>query len=98
MSPFSLRDFRPISLLGCLYKLLSKVLAARLSKIMSSIISTSQSTFVKGQHLVDGVLVVNEVVGLAKKLNRDCLILKVDFEKAYDSVNWGFLMYIMTFG
>jgi len=38
---------------------------------------------------------VNEVVDLAKRSNRECLILKVDFEKAYDSVNWGFLEYMM---
>jgi len=34
--------------------------------------------------LVDGVMIVNEVVDLARKRDRDCLILKVDFEKAYD--------------
>jgi len=42
-SPLSLKEFRPISLLGSLYKLLSKVLDATLSKVMNSIISTSQS-------------------------------------------------------
>ena len=49
----------------------------------------------KGRRLVDGVLVVNEVVDLEKKLNRECLIRKVDFEKTYDSVDWGFLVYMM---
>ena len=94
-APVSLNQFRPISLLGSLYKLLSKVLAKRLSKVMNSIISVSQSAFLKGRHLVDGVLIVNEVVDLAKRAKRLCLILKVDFEKAYDSVNWGFLKYMM---
>lgn len=51
-SLLSLKEFCPISLLGCLYKVLSKVLAARLSKIMNSIISRSQSAFLKGRHLV----------------------------------------------
>ena len=91
--PLSLKEYRPISLLGSLYKFLSKVLAARLSKVMNSIIFVSQSAFLKGRHLVDGVLVVNEVVDLAKKSKRECLILKVDFEKAYGSVDWGFLEY-----
>lgn len=91
----SLNQYRPISLLGSLYKLLSKVLASRLSKVINSIISVSQSAFLKGRHLVDGVLIVNEVVDLAKRANRECLILKVDFEKAYDSVDWGFLEYMM---
>jgi hypothetical protein len=44
---------------------------------------------------VDEVVVVNEVVELAKKSNKDCLIFKVDFEKAYDSVYWGFLDYML---
>jgi hypothetical protein len=94
-APASLNQYRPISLLGSLYQLLSKVLAKRLSKVMNSIISASQSAFLKRRHLVDGVLFVNEVVDLAKKAKRECLILKVDFEKAYDSVDWGFLEYMM---
>jgi len=48
-SPMSLKDFRPISLLGCIYKLLAKMLARRLASVMDSIISTSQSTFIKGE-------------------------------------------------
>jgi len=55
----SLKEYCPISLLGCLYKLLSKVLAATLSKVMNFIISASQSTFLKGRYLVDRVLVLN---------------------------------------
>ncbi|MCH84888.1 LINE-1 reverse transcriptase like, partial [Trifolium medium] len=94
-SPFGLADYRPISLIGCLYKLIAKVLAARLSKVMNSIIASSQSAFLKGRNLVDGVLIVNEIVDLAKKTGKECLILKVDFEKAYDSVDWGFLEYMM---
>jgi len=94
-SPMEIKDFRPISLLGSLYKILSKVLAKRLSGVMDSIISKSQSAFIKGRHMVDGVLVINEVVDWAKKSNQQALILKVDFEKAYDSVDWGFLEYMM---
>jgi len=94
-SPLDLKDYRPISLLGCLYKLLSKVLARRLAVVMNSIISQSQSAFFKGRHLVDGVLVVNELVDYAKKSKEECLIFKVDFEKAYDSVDWVFLEYMM---
>ncbi|MCI22150.1 RNA-directed DNA polymerase (Reverse transcriptase), partial [Trifolium medium] len=62
---------------------------------MDKLISNNKSTFIKGQMLIDGVLTVNEVVDLAKKAKRRCLIFKVDFEKAYDSVNWGFLEYML---
>jgi len=76
-SPLSLKDSQPISLLGSHYKLLSKVLALRLSKVMNSIISMSQSAFLKGRHFVDGVLVVNEVVDLAKRSKCECTIFNV---------------------
>jgi hypothetical protein len=94
-SPQSLGDFRPISLLGCLYKLIAKVLAARLAKVVGELIPSTQSAFLKGRQLVDGVVVVNEVIDFAKKSGRECLILKVYFEKAYDSVDWGFLDYML---
>jgi hypothetical protein len=86
-SPFSLGDFRPISLLGSLYKLIAKVLASRLAKVMNTLIAPTQSTFIKGRNLVDGVLVMNELVDLARRQRKQCLIFKVDFEKAYDSVD-----------
>jgi hypothetical protein len=89
-SPFGLGDYRPISLLGCLYKLVAKVLASRLAKVMNSLVASSQSAFIKGRNLGDGVLVVNELVDMAKRQGRECVIFKVDFEKAYDSVDWGF--------
>jgi hypothetical protein len=94
-SPQSLGDFRPISLLGCLYKLVAKVLTACLAKVIGVLIPNTQSTFIKGRQLVDGVVVVNKVIDFAKKLKKECLIFKVDFEKAYDSVDWGFLDYML---
>jgi len=75
-SPLSLKDFRPISLLGCLYKLLAKVLASRLACVINSIISKSQSAFIKGRNLVDGVLVANELVDYAKKSMKEFWFLK----------------------
>jgi hypothetical protein len=94
-SPFTLGDFRPISLLGCMYKIIAKVLTARLARVMDRLVAHTQSAFLKGRHLVDSVLVVNEVVDLVKRTGRSCLIFKVDFEKAYDSVDWGFLEYML---
>jgi hypothetical protein len=94
-SPFTLGDFRPISLLGCLYKIVAKVLTARLATMMDRLVAPTQSAFLKGRQLVDGVVVVNEVVDLAKRNGQSCLIFKVDFEKAYDSVEWSFLEYML---
>lgn len=90
-----LGDFRAISLLGCLYKILAKLLVARLRRVLSSIIATTQSAFLPKRNILDGAVVINEVVGFTKKTRKPCLIFKVDFEKAYDSVNWKFLEYMM---
>lgn len=62
---------------------------------MVSRISPVQSAFIKGRNLVDGVSVVNEVDDFVKNAHQHCLILKVDFEKACDSISWSFLDYMM---
>jgi hypothetical protein len=94
-SPTSLGDFRPISFLGSLFKLVAKVLAGRLAPVMDKLISSNQFAFIKGRQLVNRVVAVNEIIDFARKGRKECLIFKVDFEKAYDSVSWSFLEYMM---
>lgn len=72
-SPSNLGDFRVISLVGYLYKLATNV--------MGKIISLIQSASMKGRLLVDEVVVVNEFVDLAKRTQKNCFILMVDFKK-----------------
>jgi hypothetical protein len=91
----ALKEFRPISLLESLYKLISKVLAARLATVIGSLIPNIQSTFIKGRSLVEGVVAVNETIEYAKKACKSCLIFKDDFEITYDSVDWKFLDHLL---
>jgi len=86
-NPQRLNDFRPIALVGCLYKILSKVLANRLRLIIGRVVSDTQTTFVKERQILDGILIANEVVDEAQKSNKELILFKVDFEKAYDSVD-----------
>lgn len=65
--PLGIGDFRPISLVSSLYKLVAKVLAGRLSTVMDKLISPNQSAFIKGRQLVDGVVAVNEIIDFARK-------------------------------
>lgn len=92
-----IKDFRPISLIGSLYKIVAKVLANRLQKVLSSIISKPQSAFVKGRQILDGdrVIIADECVHSRHKDNVPGLLCKLDFEKAYDGVDWQFLMYLL---
>jgi len=73
----------------------SKVLANRLALVLPHIIDERQTAFLKGRHILHGVMIANEVIAEAKFKNNPCMVFKVDFEKAYDSVSWGFLNYMM---
>ena len=63
---------------------------------MDDIIDERQTAFIKGRHILHGILILNEVVEEAKRSNKPAMIFKVDFEKAYDSVSWSFLDYMMS--
>ncbi|GKB58453.1 putative RNA-directed DNA polymerase, eukaryota, reverse transcriptase zinc-binding domain protein [Tanacetum coccineum] len=78
----------PISLIGLQYKILAKLLANRLVGVIDELVSHEQSTFISGLQILDGPLMLSEVIDWYKKKNKKLLIFKVDFEKAYDSVSW----------
>lgn len=82
--PQRFNDFRPISLVGCMYKVLAKVLANRLHQVVSGVVYDSQSSFVKGKQIIDGILIANEAVDGARRMKKELLLFKVDFEKTYE--------------
>ena len=90
-----LNDFRSVSLVGSLYKILAKFLANRLWFVVDSVISEAQIVFVKDRKILDGNLIANEVVDEARKFKNELLLFKVDFEKAYDLVDWRYLDAVM---
>ncbi|GKC08592.1 RNA-directed DNA polymerase, eukaryota, partial [Tanacetum coccineum] len=85
------KDFRPISLIGSLYKIIAKILANRLSFIISDLVSDVQTAFVSNRQILDGPFILNDLISWCKHKKINAMIFKVDFEKAFDSVRWEYL-------
>jgi hypothetical protein len=97
-NPSRLMKYKPISLCNVLYKLIAKVLANRLKKVLPHIISENQSAFVPGRLITDNVLVVFEALqtmDVRMKGAKGYMTLKLDMSKAYDRVEWDFLEAIL---
>ncbi|GKD27166.1 putative RNA-directed DNA polymerase, eukaryota, reverse transcriptase zinc-binding domain protein [Tanacetum coccineum] len=74
---------------------IAKVLANRLLKVSNSIVSEVQTAYIQSRKIIDGPLIVNEILAWATKKKECLFILKVDFEKAFDSLDWSFLDHVM---
>ncbi|RVW66527.1 Transposon TX1 uncharacterized 149 kDa protein [Vitis vinifera] len=88
-------DYRPISLITSLYKIIVKVLAGRLRWVLHETIHSTQGAFVQGRQILDAVLIANEIVDEKRRSGEEGVVFKIDFEKAYDHVSWGFLDHVL---
>ncbi|GKV02337.1 hypothetical protein SLEP1_g14790 [Rubroshorea leprosula] len=81
-NPQKIEEYRPISLIGVIYKILAKLLANRLKVVLDGIVGEQQMAFIRGRQLMDGVVVANEVIDDVKKKRKETFLFKIDFEKA----------------
>ncbi|KAJ0570205.1 putative RNA-directed DNA polymerase [Helianthus annuus] len=89
--PGGLGEYRPISLINCINKVISKVLVGRLKTVIHKLVSEEQTGFLEKRSILDGPLMLNELIAWMKRSKKEGMIWKVDLEKAYDSLSWDFL-------
>ena len=83
--------WRPITLLNTSYKLFAKLLSSRLQEVLPKIIHVSQTGFMRERSIMDNVFTFWEATAVAVKNKQNLVVLLLDFEKAYDRVDWNFL-------
>lgn len=88
-------DYRPISLIHSIAKIFSKILANRLAPKLNHIVSTSQSAFVKGRCIHDNFVFVQGMIKELSRKKRPTLFMKLDIAKAFDSVDWSYLLELL---
>jgi len=86
--PTKVKDYRPISMVGSIYKVIAKILSGRLREVLPKLIGETQTAFVKDRQILDGALIANETVNWLKRKRKAGVSLKLDFEKAYDTIDW----------
>jgi hypothetical protein len=78
-------------MLNVSFKIFTKVLANRLTAVAEKVVRQSQTAFMPGRNILEGAVVLHETIHELHKKKKNGVILKLDFEKAYDKVNWSFV-------
>ena len=87
-----IKNWRPISLLNTDYKLIAKIFASRLQNVLPSVINYDQSGYLKNRYIGQNIRLLEDVSTYTNFYNLPGIIFSIDFEKAFDSINWSFLL------
>jgi Reverse transcriptase (RNA-dependent DNA polymerase) len=90
-----LSDYRPINVLLAIPKILTKILATRLQPFLSNLIHKNQTTFIKGQQLIQTFISNRKLLIHFAKNKIPSVFLKIDFQKAFDSLSWDYLLEVL---
>ncbi|BFG41163.1 hypothetical protein CerSpe_274360 [Prunus speciosa] len=95
--PISMTQLRPISLCNTLYKVISKILVARLRPCKANLVSPNQVSFVPRRQIVDNIVVAQEMLHKFKisKGRKGFIAWKIDLSKAYDRLSWDFIREVL---
>jgi hypothetical protein len=87
----TIQQYRPICLLNVSFKIFTKALTNRVSGVADKVIGPTQSAFIPGTNIMEGVVILHETIHELHRKKQSGVILKIDFEKAYDKVKWSFV-------
>ena len=87
-----LKNWRPISILNTDYKILAKALASRLQEVLPNLINKDQVGYIKGRNIGENIRMIDDIMKYTELKHLPGYIILIDFEKAFDSVSWEFLL------
>ena len=90
-----IKNWRPMSLISVDVKIASKEIARKLEQILPDLIHPNQNGFIKGRSIQDGVRTVEDILEFPKFTDRSGILLTIDFEKPFDSLNRSFLFKVL---
>ena len=90
-----IQQYRPIYLLNVSFKVFMKVLNNRILKMTDKLIRPSQTAFILGRYIMQGVVILHETIHELHRKKKDGVILKLNFEKAYDNLKWPFIQQVL---
>ena len=86
-----LKNWRPLSLLNVSYKLASSTIANRIKSVLPSIISETQTGFLKDRYIGESTRLIYDIIHHCETHNKPGILMLIDFEKAFDSISWDFM-------
>lgn len=95
-SAYTIKEYSPIACCSVLYKIISKIITARMGKVVRYLVSEEQANFVLGRFIHDNTILAQELIrGYGQKSISARCIIKIDLQKAYDSISWAFVEQIL---
>ena len=92
-----LKNWRPITLLNVLYKIISGCLSHRIKQTLNPIISDTQTGFLKGRYIGENTRFIYDIMAYTETNNIPGLLVLIDFEKAFDSMSWSFIYKVLKY-